>query len=185
MGFGAAVVAFALGLDPLSCDGWLHARGPASVLLSSGLGLCLGAITVAATPAIVRRASWARALHSALRQGVQGASGGALLGLAIASATAEELLFRGLLVQVVGIAASSAVFGVLHQIRGRGRWGWVAWATLMGLLFAAIFAATGSLVGPLIAHAAINCVNLQFLRDNDPDARARRHLGGLLDRPRS
>src|SRR5579862_1347403 len=61
MGIGAAVVAFALGLDPLSCEGWLHANGAAATLLSSGLGLCLAAVTVAATPAIVRRASWARA----------------------------------------------------------------------------------------------------------------------------
>ncbi|HEY4015042.1 MAG TPA: CPBP family intramembrane glutamic endopeptidase [Polyangiaceae bacterium] len=182
MGAAAVVTALALGHDPLSCEGWLHATGTASVLLSSGLGLCLGAVTVAATPTIVRRASWARALHSALRPGVHGASGGALFGLAVASATAEELLFRGLLVPLVGIVASSVVFGVLHQIRGRGRWGWVAWATVMGLLFATIFAATGSLAGPLLAHAAINCVNLQFLRDHEPEGRARRPLGGLLDR---
>jgi membrane protease YdiL (CAAX protease family) len=178
----SAAVAIALGYDPVACEGWLHASGLASLLLSLGLGLCVGAVTIAGTRAVVRRAEWARALHAALRPAVHGASDGVLFALATASAVGEELLFRGLLVPMVGIVASSLVFGVLHQIRGRGRWGWVAWATIMGLLFAIIFTATGSLAGPLVAHAAINLANLRFLRDNDPDPRPPRTLGGLLNR---
>jgi uncharacterized protein len=92
------------------------------------------------------------------------------------------LLFRGLLVPMVGVVTSSLVFGGLHQIRGRGRWGWMAWATLMGLIFAGVFKATGSLAGPLVAHAAINHANLRFLRDNDPAPPPARPLGGLLKR---
>jgi hypothetical protein len=99
----------------------------------------------------------------------------------VASAAGEELLFRGLLVPVIGVVASSIVFGALHQIRGRARWGWMVWATIMGLLFATVFAATGSLIGPLFAHAAINHSNLRFLRDSQPTPR-RRALGGLLRR---
>jgi membrane protease YdiL (CAAX protease family) len=179
----AACVAKALGHDPIACDGWLGAVGVVPVLLSVGFGLCLGAITIGATRAIVRRAEWARALHAALRPAVHGAGDGMLVGLAVASATGEELLFRGLLVPILGVFASSLVFGALHQIRGPGRWGWMAWATIMGLLFGGIFVATGSLVGPLLAHAAINLANLRFLRDNDPDPRPpSRSLGGLLNR---
>lgn len=177
----SAGVAATLGHDPIACDGWLGASGAAALLLSLGLGVCLGAVTVVATPAVVRRAEWARALHAALRPAVHGTSDWTLLGLAIASATGEELLFRGLLVPTVGVVASSLVFGALHQIRGQGRWGWIAWATVMGLLFALIFRATGSLLGPLVAHAAINHANLRFLRDNDPERRPR-PLGGLLNR---
>jgi membrane protease YdiL (CAAX protease family) len=51
----------------------------------------------------------------------------------------------------------------------------------MGLLFGVLFAATGSLAGPVVAHLAINAANLRFLRDTDP-APARRELGGLLRR---
>lgn len=178
----SAAIAVALGHDPIAGNGWLGTRGPASLLLSLGLGVCLGAITIAATRAIVRRAEWARALHAALRPAVHGAGDGVLLALAVASATGEELLFRGLLVPTVGVLASSLVFGGLHQIRGRGRWGWMAWATLMGALFALVFTATGSLAGPLVAHAAINLANLRFLRDNDPDPPPARPLGGLLKR---
>ena len=57
----------------------------------------------------------------------------------------------------------------------------MAWATVMGLLFGILFAATGSLVGPIVAHAIINAANLRFLRDNDPEA-VPKPLGGLLRR---
>jgi membrane protease YdiL (CAAX protease family) len=52
----------------------------------------------------------------------------------------------------------------------------------MGLLFSGLFFATGSLVGPLVAHAAINVTNLRFLRDNAASAASGRRLGGLLGR---
>jgi membrane protease YdiL (CAAX protease family) len=181
LGALSAGVSVALGRDPMACDGWMHIRGVASVFFSLGVGICLGALTIGATRAIVQRAQWARALHAALRPAVHGAGDGRLFALAIASATGEELLFRGLLVPIVGVIASSLVFGVLHQIRGQGRWGWMVWATLMGLIFAMVFAATGSLTGPLVAHAAINHANMRFLRDNDPDP-PQRSLGGLLNR---
>jgi uncharacterized protein len=180
---GAVAIAASLTLErnPFACDGWLGARGSAGLLLSLGLGVLLGALTILSTRVLVRRFRWARALHHALRPAVHGAGDAGLWLVALASATGEELLFRGLLVPLIGVAASSVVFGALHQVRGRARWGWMAWATLMGLLFGAVFAATGSLAGPLVAHAAINLHNLRFLRDNDP--RPRRPLGGLLKRP--
>jgi membrane protease YdiL (CAAX protease family) len=181
VGVVAAGISAALGRNPITCDGWLGLRGAASWLVSLGLGVLLGATTIAATPAMVRRWRWARALHLALRPAVHRAGDGALLSVALASAVGEELLFRGLFVPLVGVVVSSVAFGVLHQIRGRARWGWIGWATLMGLLFGSVFAMTGSLLGPLLAHAAINHSNLRFLRDNDP-APPRRPLGGLLRR---
>jgi hypothetical protein len=182
VGATAAAVTIALGRNPLACDGWLGSRGWAAVLLSLGLGMVLGATTVAATPPMVRRWRWARALHLALRPAAHGAGNAALLLVAVAGATGEELLFRGLLVPVVGVVASSVAFGLMHQIGGRARWGWMAWATVMGLLFGEIYAMTGSLVGPLVAHGAINYSNLRFLRDNDPAPPRARDLGGLLRR---
>jgi hypothetical protein len=49
----------------------------------------------------------------------------------------------------------------------------------MGLMLGAMFQLTGSLVGPLVAHALINGFNLQYLREHDPEP-PRRSLGGLL-----
>ncbi|MDP9034761.1 MAG: CPBP family intramembrane metalloprotease [Myxococcota bacterium] len=176
-----AAISFALGHDPTACHGWLGARGIASLLLSVGAGLCLGAATIAVTRAMMRRTEWARALHVAMRPAVHGAGNATLFALSLASAAGEELLFRGLLVPFAGVVGSSLLFGVLHQIPGRGRWGWMAWATIMGLLLALLFKVTGSLAGPLLAHLAINHSNLRYLRDNDPAPR-QRMLGGLLNR---
>jgi membrane protease YdiL (CAAX protease family) len=181
VGAVAAAITFALGRNPFVCEGSLGAHGIAAWLLSLGLGVLLGATTIGLTPWIVRRWRWARALHLALRPAVHRAGDGALLSVALASAFGEELLFRGLLVPVAGVALSSVAFGALHQIPGRARWGWMLWATLMGLALGGIFAVTGTLAGPLLAHAAINHSNLRFLRDNDP-APPRRPLGGLLRR---
>lgn len=177
----AALIAFLLGRNPVTCDGWWGVRGVPSVLLSMGLGLPLGSATIAATRIVVQRSRWAHALHAALRPTVTGTGDAALFVVAAASSAGEELLFRGLLVPAIGVVASSIVFGGLHQVRGPARWGWMGWATVMGLLFGTLFAATGSLAGPFVAHAAINHSNLRFLRDNDPDVRPRA-LGGLLRR---
>lgn len=183
LGAGAAAVSMAFGQDPLSTPGWLGIGSPAAAaLVSGGAGVCVGALTVASTRVLVRRAPWARALHEALRPAVKGAADGWLFALAAASAVGEELLFRGLLVPLLGVVLPSIAFGVLHQVRGPARWGWMAWATLMGLLFAVLYAATGSLVGPIVAHVMINGANLRYLRDTEPGAMHRKKLGGLLRR---
>jgi membrane protease YdiL (CAAX protease family) len=47
----------------------------------------------------------------------------------------------------------------------------------MGILFGLAFVITGSLVGPIVAHVAINFANLRFIRDTEP--------GGYSRSPRS
>ena len=64
---------------------WLGTSGLSAVLLSAGLGTILGAATVSATHAMVRRAEWARALHADLRPVVRGAGPGTLAAAALAS----------------------------------------------------------------------------------------------------
>jgi membrane protease YdiL (CAAX protease family) len=91
-------------------------------------------------------------------------------------------VFRALLQPWLGLVPQAVIFGLVHQVPGKSRWVWVAWATVMGLALGAIFAGTGSLVGPLIAHAVINGFNLQYLKSHDPQPQ-RRTLGGLLGEP--
>jgi len=181
-GAGAFAIAasMSLGENPLSCAAWLGTGGMAGCLLSLGLGVLAGAATIAATHAMVGRFRWAQELCVALRPSAQYSSEATLAAVAVAGASGEELLFRGFLAPLIGVVASSVVFGALHQVRGPARWGWMAWATVMGLVFASVFAATGSLAGPLVAHAAINHANLRFLRDSR--RQAPRRLGGLLRR---
>ncbi|MBX3186796.1 MAG: CPBP family intramembrane metalloprotease [Labilithrix sp.] len=181
---GAAI---ARGHSPVTlgaAEAWLiPAESPA---LAHGVSVVAGALlaaaTISATRHLVRRWSWARALHANLRPAIRSASDGTIVVLGVASAIGEELFFRGLLATTFGLVASSLVFGLLHQMRGRVRWVWAGWATVMGFLFGGLFFATGSLVGPLVAHALINIANLRFLRDNDLEPPRPRRLGGLLGR---
>ncbi len=178
----AVSAATARGQSPIASDAWLPLTRPMGHGLSLVLGVVLGVLTVVATRSFVRRWTWARALHADLRPAVSNASEGTIVVLGISSALGEELFFRGLLATTFGLVASSLAFGLLHQMRGRVRWVWAGWATVMGFLFGAIFLATGSLLGALVAHAAINIANLRFLRDTHVAEPKRRHLGGLLER---
>jgi membrane protease YdiL (CAAX protease family) len=178
LGVVAAAVAFVAGHDLLHTPSWAHLEGAVAVLASTLLGGILAAVTVVLTPRLVERLAWARDLHATLRPAVHGAGGLQLAATAVLSGVSEELFFRGMLVQVVGLVLASIAFGLLHQVKGPGRWAWATWAAVMGLLFGLVFRLTGSLVGPILAHVAINAANLRYLRDTPP--RKRRHLGGLL-----
>jgi membrane protease YdiL (CAAX protease family) len=183
---GAAVARARSPISVPPAESWLPLPDAFGRMVGHGSSLLGGAglaiLTIKATRHFVRRWGWARALHSDLRPAIRNAGDGTILILGIASALGEELFFRGLLTTTFGVIASSLAFGLLHQMRGRVRWVWAGWATVMGFLFSALFLATGSLLGPLVAHAAINVTNLRFLRDTDVEAPTRRHLGGLLGR---
>ena len=147
---------------------WLALSPVRSICYSAVLGLSLATAVVISTRATVTRFDWARRLHEELRPVARDMSMVTILVLAGSSSLGEELLFRGVLGPVLGIPLSSVLFGFLHQVRGPARWIWVAWATIVGSSLSIIFALTGSLVGPLLAHAVVNAVNLHYLREHEP-----------------
>ena len=182
-GLGAlgATLAEVSGHSPVTTPAWwdrLTGLGSFAATLSLGLGGMVALATIRLTRAL-GRAGWARALRADLRPITHGLRDGPLLVMAVASGVGEELFFRGWLTPVLGVLLSSLAFGVLHQVRGRARWAWVVWATVMGIAFATIYELTGSLAGPMLAHVAINFANLKYLRDHDPEAKPHA-LGGLL-----
>jgi membrane protease YdiL (CAAX protease family) len=143
------------------------------------LGLAFGTLVVVSTRVMVKKLAWAQALHAELRPVARAMTRPSIIALALASAIGEELFFRGLLEPWLGLVPQALVFGIVHQLRGPSRWVWVAWATVTGLLLGAVFHLSGSLVGPMVAHALINGLNLDFMRRHDPQP-PRRSLGGLL-----
>lgn len=176
-------IAFARDLSPIETAAWLDVLPMWSRhILSVMAGVVLAVITVRITRILVGRWKEAKLLHSDLRPVVRDASDGTILVLGLASGVAEELFFRGLLTPLLGLVLSSIAFGALHQLRGRAGVVWTIWAGIMGFLFGGLFLATGSLLGPIVAHVAINVINLRFLRDTDVEPRAPRELGGLLGR---
>lgn len=173
-------VAAVRGTNPLETAPWIDAPPWLRTGVSLFGGAALAAATVGVTRAFVKHARWAKLLHADLQPSVRGAGDGTILVLGLASGVAEELFFRGLLAASVGLVFSSVAFGALHQLRGRAGWIWSSWAALMGLLFGGLFLLTGDLLGPILAHVAINVVNLRFLRDTQVEPQKPRPLGGLL-----
>lgn len=138
--------------------------------LSLGIGLLFGAALVVASRITVQRFEWARRLHLELRPLARDLPSTGIVALALLSAAGEELLFRGLFQPWMGLWPQAILFGLLHQLPGPSRWIWVSWAFLVGLALGALFELTGSLLGPLAAHALVNGVNLSFLKNHDPGA---------------
>jgi membrane protease YdiL (CAAX protease family) len=173
---GTLAVALALalreGVPWVYNDPWRSFAPLEAQAVSAALGLGLALVVVLGTRVTVARYPWAKRLHIELRPIAHGLVVWQIAVIAGFSSLGEELLFRGLLQPWIGVLPTAVVFGLCHQIPGQARWVWVCWATAVGLAFGAIFAFTGSLLGPLLAHALINAINLSYLRDHDPLATA-------------
>jgi hypothetical protein len=143
-------------------------------LISGSIGLLFAAMMVLFTRIAVSRTAWGARLHCSLRPVAEGLSSNAIIILAVFSSLGEELLFRSFLCPLIGVVAQGVLFGVAHQSPGRSRWVWIVWATVVGLALGLLYRWIGSIFGPLVAHAAINAVNLIYLRDYDPDCKTSR-----------
>ena len=165
---------------------WFTMPYAASTGLSVVAGAAIALITVAATRWLVARTKWARVLHLELRALIGPQSGAAILGLALASGICEEMLFRGAMQTSFGLLPTAVVFGLAHVGGSRQLLPWTLWAMLMGLLLGATFEAFGVLVGPILAHVAINYINLRFLVAHDPSRKSTPPgRGDLFPRPPS
>jgi membrane protease YdiL (CAAX protease family) len=124
---------------------------------------------------------------AALAEALAGALGpltpAQVLVLAAASGIGEELFFRGALQPAVGFVVSSLVFGLVHIGPIRTFWPWTLWALVMGFVFGGMYALTGEILAPLIAHFVINYENLHFIDNYDPERVERHSLGPRLAPP--
>lgn len=161
-------------------DPWFPLTGFHAHAYSALVGLTLGLASVFVTLVLVKKTEWARHLGDELRPIASGMSLTAIVAVAVFSSLGEEILFRSVLQTSTNVWIQALVFGLAHQLPGRSRWTWALWAMMMGLLFGALFQATDSLLGPLVAHATINGMNLRFLQTHPTPAKATRTVGGIL-----
>jgi membrane protease YdiL (CAAX protease family) len=167
---------------PLRWDApWLPLAPWLSHAYSALLGAAFAILMVFLSRVSVHHFRWGRRLHRELRPVATQLGTADIWMLAALSALGEELLFRGVLQPAIGLFGQAVLFGLLHQLPGPSRWIWVTWAACVGLLFGLLFQLTGSLWGPILGHALINGLNLNFLKHHNPDPR-RDNIGGLLDR---
>jgi membrane protease YdiL (CAAX protease family) len=84
-------------------------------------------------------------------------------GIALISAAAgigEEVLFRGVLQDLLGLVATSLVFGLLHALTPT----YFALATALGAYLGWLQAYTGNLLAPIIVHALYDLVALGLIK---------------------
>jgi len=160
---------------------WLDLTPLAAHAYGAVLGITLGLLVARLTPPSVARFAWAQKLEAELAPLARGLSPAAVLAVACLSALGEELLFRALLLPLVGLFPQAALFGLAHQLPGRARWIWVLWASIMGVVLGALYLGTGSILGPILAHAVINALNLRYMQVREVIATPR-PLGGVLGR---
>ena len=84
--------------------------------------------------------------------------------LAILSGFGEEILFRGGLQPIIGLFATSLLFGIVHLGPGGKITTWSAAAGLVGLILGFIFQQTTNLWPAIAAHFFINFVSILKLR---------------------
>ena len=161
-------------------EAWLPLSSGESHAFSLVAGVAFAALVVVGTRVLVENVEWARNLHRDLRPMTLRLDGTGIAAMACLSAFAEELVFRGLLMPWLGLVPQALIFGVVHaQLSGPSRWVWVTWASVVGLALGVVFALSGSLLGPMLAHGLINGLNLLYLRSHDT-APPPNSLGGLL-----
>lgn len=133
--------------------------------LALGPSLALGAATGGALLAAawwlernVRSFRWvARATERALAR--LAPSRGVAAALALATSLGEELLFRGMLLEAIGLVPQALLFGALHPAGRRG-WSYPLFVAASGLLLGGVVVLTGRLAPAVAAHLIVNGVGL-------------------------
>lgn len=139
---------------------------------SAGLGAAVGLAFVGLSRFSNARFAWAQKLEDNFRELLGSVSVGAAAWMAVLSAVAEELVFRGLLLRllmpesapsltrmVLAVVVTALVFGLLHIGPDKSYLPWTAFAIALGLLFGAITVVTGDIVAVVVAHLTINYFN--------------------------
>lgn len=127
------------------------------------LGLAAGLLVVAASAVLSARTRLGRALARALADLIGPLRSRDCLVLALSSGIAEEALFRGALQPEVGLVWASLLFAFAHLVPRRELLPWSLFSLAAGFLLGGLYAATGNLVAPVVAHVVVNAVNLRRL----------------------
>lgn len=141
---------------------WVHTVGE-HPLRDAGLGLGVGLVAVALSRVLIPLTAWGRALAAALARTLGDRSLATCLVIAACSAVGEELLFRAVLQERLGIVVATVLFAAAHFPAERALWPWPLLAVPIGLVFGGLYDWTDAVLAPIVAHATINFVNLRQL----------------------
>ncbi|MGH9432029.1 MAG: CPBP family intramembrane glutamic endopeptidase [Terriglobia bacterium] len=142
---------------------------PTRTLVVSGLLIAIFAALTLASKKQTRKASVAQLSKAVGRAKrilpLNGTDRAVFVAVALTAGVCEEFLYRGWLLNLIGYALgsvwaglvlSSIVFGAAHAYQGRSA---IIGASVLGIVFGAVFILSGSLLPGQILHAAIDLKN--------------------------
>lgn len=145
---------------------------PGSWWIDLGAGVALGGALLGLWWALRRGVAAARGLEEELARLLAPLAVAEAIALAVISAIAEELFFRGALQGAIGFLPAAVLFGLLHTGPGKGFRVWMLFALAGGLALGALVAVRGPLGGAIVAHLLVNGVNLVRLARRGASDRA-------------
>lgn len=125
------------------------------------LGLAAGALVIWGSAELTARTQMGETLARILAEALGPLRLRDCLVLALSSGVAEEALFRGALQPEVGLVWASLLFALAHLVPRRALLPWTGFALVAGFVLGGLYAATGNLVAPIVAHVVVNAVNLR------------------------
>lgn len=155
IGFREGIIPLGLFLDP---RGWW---------LDLLIGLGAAALLLGVWTAAERVLPQAQDLEEKIAELLGPLTRSEAIGLAVLSGFAEEVFFRGALQGalpgIAGWLVASVVFGLVHTGPGRAFRLWTLFALSAGFLLGGLMLWRGNLLSPVVAHFAVNAVNLSRL----------------------
>jgi membrane protease YdiL (CAAX protease family) len=133
---------------------------PGSWWIDLGAGLGVGGALLTLWWALGRFVAAARQLEEELARLLAPLAVAEAIALAVISAVAEELFFRGAVQGAVGLLPAAVLFALLHAGPGKGFRVWTLFALAGGLALGALVALRGPLGGAILGHLLVNGVNL-------------------------
>lgn len=133
-------------------------------------GIATGTLIVLLSQILAPRLPVGRRMAFALRRVVGRPSWLGCVLLAVSSALGEELLFRAVLQERLGLPIATALFAIAHFPVERDLWPWPLLALPVGLAFGGLYDATGAALAPIIAHAVVNALNLRWISSLPADS---------------
>jgi len=134
---------------------------PASWWIDVGLGLGVGLALLGLWLAVRHFVPAASALEEILARLLGPLGREELFALALISALAEEVAFRGALQGAIGVVGAALVFALLHLGPGAPFRLWSGYALAGGLAFGAVTRERGGLLAAILAHLLVNLVQLR------------------------
>ncbi len=138
---------------------FLHGEDPALWLRHGAMGLACGILVIVLTKLATDNFNWAKGLENEFRDILGPFDPPEILFLALASGFAEEIFFRGVMQEVIGLTAASLIFGLLHVGPTLRYLPWTIYAIGAGFLLGLLYERAG-LFPVILAHSLVNFVSL-------------------------